>query len=73
VSVSGANGAVRIIWVIPRHGFAVLPATGAESLPDQVTVVLSDGSHQSTLLASWDEVEGLIVDTREGGLDFTDG
>ena len=73
VSVSGADGAVRIFWVIPRHGFAVLPATGADNLPDHVTVVLSDGSHQSTLLASWDKVEGLIVDTREGGLDFTEG
>ncbi len=73
VSVSGADGEVRIIWLIPRHGFAVLPATGAENLPDHVTVVLSDGSHQSTLIASWDNTEGLLVEQREGGLDLTEG
>ncbi|MCP3997093.1 MAG: hypothetical protein GY722_18850 [bacterium] len=73
VSVSGADGTVLIFWVIPRHGFAVLPAAGADNFPDRVTVVLSDGSHQSTLLASWDPDEGLLVETREGGLDFTQG
>ena len=73
VSVSGADGEVRVIWLIPRHGFAVLPAGGAENLPDHLTVVLSDGSHQSTLIASWDSTEGLVIDTQEGGLDLTDG
>jgi len=72
VSVSGADGEVKVLWLIPRHGFAMLPATGAEILPGQVTVVLADGSHQSTLIASWDESEGLVVETREGGLDSTD-
>ncbi|MDJ0954582.1 MAG: hypothetical protein QNJ81_12970 [Acidimicrobiia bacterium] len=72
VSVSGAEGEVRIIWLIPRHGFAVLPASGADNLPDHVTVVLSDGSHQSTLIASWDSAEGLVIEIREGGLDFTE-
>ncbi len=73
VSVSGSDGEVRIIWLIPRHGFAVLPAAGADNLPDHLTVVLSDGSHQSTLVASWDSSEGLVIETREGGLDFTEG
>jgi hypothetical protein len=69
VSVSGADGEVRVIWLIPKHGFAVLPPVGAGNLPDRVTVVLSDGSHQSTLIAVWDTVEGLLIETREGGLD----
>ena len=72
VSVSGADGEVRIIWLIPQPGFAVLPAAGAENLPDRITVVLSDGSHQSTLIASWDSTEGLVIETREGGLDLTE-
>ena len=72
VSVSGADGEVRIIWLIPRHGFAVLPAAGAENLPYHITVVLSDGSHQSTLIASWDSTKGLVIETREGGLDLTE-
>ncbi|MDJ0664309.1 MAG: hypothetical protein QNJ75_07090 [Acidimicrobiia bacterium] len=72
VSVSGADGEVRIIWLIPKHGFAVLPPAGTDRLPDQVTVVLSDGSHQSTLVASWDDSEGLVIESREGGLDLTD-
>ena len=72
VSVSGADGEVRIIWLIPKHGFAVLPPAGADNLPNQVTVVLSDGAHQSTLVASWDSSEGLVIDQREGGLDLTD-
>ncbi len=72
VSVSGADGEVRIIWLIPKHGFAVIPPAGADTLPDQVTVVLSDGSHESTLIASWDSTEGLVVERREGGLDLGD-
>ena len=71
--MSGADGEVRVIWLIPRHGFAVLPAAGAENLPDHLTIVLSDGSHQSTLVASWDNTEGLIVETDEGGLDLQEG
>ncbi|NNC92247.1 MAG: hypothetical protein HKN80_07110 [Acidimicrobiia bacterium] len=67
VSVSGSDGEVRIIWLIPSHGFAVLPATGADNLPSEVTVVLSDGAHQSTLIARWDDQEGLVIETREGG------
>ena len=73
VSVSGADGEVRVIWLIPRHGFAVLPPAGAENLPDHLTVVLSDGSHQSTLIATWDSTEGLTIETVEGGLDLQDG
>ena len=73
ISVSGADGEVRIIWLIPKHGFAVLPPAGADNLPDRVTVVLSDGSHQSTLFASWDSAEGLLIETREGGLDRGEG
>ena len=73
VSVSGSDGAVTVLWVIPRHGFAVLPAGGADNVPNSQTVVISDGSHQSTLFAFWDPEEGLLVETREGGLDFTDG
>lgn len=72
VSVSGAGGEIRIIWLIPRHGFAVLPSAGAGNSPDQVTVVLSDGSHQSTLLATWDAEEGLVVETTEGGVAISD-
>lgn len=71
VSVSGADGVVTVFWLIPRHGFAVLPATGTEVEPDQVTIVLSDGSHQSTLIATWDDNEGLAIETREGGLDLS--
>jgi len=70
VSVSGAGGVVTVFWLIPRHGFAVLPATGTDVESDQVVIVLSDGSHQSTLIATWDEGEGLVIETREGGLDL---
>jgi hypothetical protein len=73
VSVSGADGEVRILWLLPRHGYALLPADRAASQPGQVTVVLSDGSHQSTLIASWDEEEGLVVETFEGALATDDG
>jgi hypothetical protein len=68
VSVSGANGKVRVIWSIPRPGYALLPAGTADRQPDQVTVVLSNGSHQSALIASWDPDEGLLIETREGGV-----
>ena len=67
ISVSGADGEVRILWLIPRHGYAVIPADRADSRPGQVTVVLSDGSHESTLVAWWDEQKGLQVETTEGG------
>ena len=73
VSVSGADGEVRIIWLIPRHGFAVLPPAGVEDAPGQVTVVLSDGSHRSTLLARWDSTEGLVIETNEGGIAVGEG
>lgn len=73
VSVSGADGEVRILWLLPRHGYALLPADRAASEPGQVTVVLSDGSHQSTLIASWDDSEGLVVETFEGPLATDEG
>lgn len=66
VGFSGAEGEVRIIWAIPRPGFALLPPTDAKSEDGSVTVVFSDGSHRSTLVARWDEVEGLIIETTEG-------
>jgi len=68
VSVSGAEGEVRIIWLIPRHGFALVPASARNLEPDDVTVVLSNGSHQSTLAASWDPADGLVIETTEGGV-----
>lgn len=73
VSVSGADGAVRILWLFPRHGYALLPADRAATEPGQVTVVLSDGSHQSTLIASWDESKGLVIETYEGALATDEG
>jgi hypothetical protein len=72
ISVSGADGKVRIIWLIPRHGYALLPASGANGSPDEVTVVLSNGSHQSTMVASWDPTEGLVIETTEGGVTRTE-
>jgi hypothetical protein len=73
VSVSGAAGGVRIIWLIPRHGYALVPASTRNPEQDQVTVVLSNGSHQSTLAASWDPVEGLVIETTEGGVTHSEG
>ncbi len=68
ISVSGADGKVRIIWLIPRHGYALLPANGINGDPGKVTMVLSNGSHQSTLVASWDPTDGLVIETTEGGV-----
>jgi hypothetical protein len=68
VSVSGAEGKVRIIWLIPRHGYALVPASARNLEPDQVTVVLSNGSHQSTMAAYWDPADGLVIETTEGGV-----
>ncbi len=68
VSVSGADGKVQVLWLIPRHGYALLPADRADTKQGEVTIVLSDGSHESMLIASWDDEEGLVVETREGGL-----
>jgi hypothetical protein len=73
VGVSGADGDVRIIWVIPSPGFALLPTTGTEIGEGSVTLIFSDGSHQSTLRARWDSDEGLMVETAEGSFDLTDG
>jgi hypothetical protein len=36
-------------------------------------VLLSDGSHQSTLTATWDDRDGLVIETLEGGLALTEG
>ncbi len=68
VSVSGAEGTVKIIWAIPNPGFALLPPAGSDTSAGTVTVLLSDGSHQSILNASWSDDEGLVVETTEGGL-----
>ena len=70
VGVSGADGAITIIWVIPSPGFALLPSTGTQIEPGAVTLVFSDGSHQSTLIAMWDGTEGLVIETFEGGLEL---
>lgn len=72
VGVSGADGDITIIWVIPSPGFALLPSTGTEIEKGAVTLVFSDGSHQSTLMATWDSAEGLVVETFEGGLDLVE-
>jgi len=66
ISVSGADGEVRILWLFPRQGYAQLPSDRAAGDPGEVTVVLSDGSHQSTMIASWDEEKGLVIETDEG-------
>ncbi len=71
VGFSGADGEVRFIWAIPRPGFALRPPTEAELEEDFITLVFSDGSHRSTLVARWDEVEGLVVETTEGRVELT--
>lgn len=71
-SVSGADGIVTVIWVIPSHGFALLPPPGAEAGEGALTVVLSDGSHQSTLLATWSAADGLVIEVVEGGRDLSE-
>ncbi len=68
VSVSGADGVVTVIWAIPNPGFASLPPSGAGVDADTVTVLLSDGSHESILTASWSTEEGLVIETSEGGI-----
>jgi hypothetical protein len=73
VGVSGANGEIKIIWVIPSPGFASLPPTGAELEEGIVALVFSDGSHQSTLIARWDNAEGLVLETIEGGRELGEG
>ncbi|MCP4303927.1 MAG: hypothetical protein GY788_03405 [bacterium] len=72
VSVSGADGVVTVIWAIPKPGFASLPPTGPEVATDSVTVLLSDGSHQSVLVAIWSSQEGLVIETSEGGAGLVD-
>jgi hypothetical protein len=72
VSVSGADGVVKIIWAIPKPGFASLPPSGSETSTDSVTVLLSDGSHESVLVASWSPEDGLVIETTEGGTGLVD-
>lgn len=72
ISVSGADGAVTVIWAIPKPGFAFLPPSGADVSTDTVTVLLSDGSHQSVLIASWSDEDGLVIEISEGSLGLTD-
>jgi hypothetical protein len=71
VSVSGSSGDITVIWVIPSHGFALLPPTGSEVEEGAVTLIFSDGSHRSRLVAKWSDEEGLVVETSEGGLDVS--
>jgi hypothetical protein len=71
VSVSGSDGDVTVIWVIPSHGFALLPPTGSEVAEGAVTLIFSDGSHRSRLVAKWSDEEGLVIETSEGGLDIS--
>jgi len=71
VSISGADGDVTVIWVIPSHGFALLPPTGVEVEEGTVTLIFSDGSHRSIVVARWSDEEGLILEPSEGGLDLT--
>ena len=73
VGISGADGEIRVIWVIPSPGFASLPPTGTEGGEGAVTLIFSDGSHQSTLIARWDDTEGLVVETIEGGRELSEG
>ncbi len=71
-SVSGAEGEVKIIWAIPNAGFALLPPSGSAGEEAAVSLVFSDGSHQSTLVATWDPSAGLTVETIEGPFDLTE-
>ena len=71
-SVSGADGEVTIIWAIPNAGFALLPPAGTAGEASGVSLVFSDGSHQSTLLATWNPSEGLTIETIEGPFDLTE-
>ncbi|MEA2000627.1 MAG: hypothetical protein U9N84_01870 [Actinomycetota bacterium] len=70
VGVSGADGVVTVIWLFPSPGFALLPPTGPEAEEGAVTLVFSDGSHRSRLVAKWSSEEGLVIEASEGGLDI---
>lgn len=72
VGISGADGEIQVIWVIPNPGFALLPTTGTQIAEAAVTLVFSDGAHQSTMMARWDVAAGLIIETEEGVLDLTE-
>ncbi len=71
VGVSGADGVVTVIWLFPSPGFALLPPTGSEAEEGAVTLIFSDGSHRSRLVAKWTDEEGLVIETSEGGLDIS--
>jgi hypothetical protein len=62
-SISGADGEVFVIWAIPKPGFALLPSTGTRQSAATRTLVFSDGTRESTVVASWDAEEGLMVET----------
>jgi len=72
LGVSGADGEVKIIWVLPGPGYALLPPTGTEIEEGSVTLVFSDGSHQSMMIAKWDSEEGLVVETTESVINLTE-
>lgn len=72
VGVSGADGRVSVIWAIPNPGFALVPLGGTEIEPSAITLVFSDGAHSSRLTATWDDTDGLIVETSEGKLDLAE-
>lgn len=64
VSVSGADGKISILWVIPNPGYVLVPATD-HPRDDGVPVVFSDGSHESYLVARWDSQLGLTIESPE--------
>jgi hypothetical protein len=50
----------------------LLPPTETEIEEGSVTLVFSDGSHQSTMIAKWDIEEGLVVETTESVINLTE-
>lgn len=62
-SISGADGEVFVIWAIPKPGFALVPSAGTRQSKDTRTLVFSDGSRESTVVATWDAEEGLMVES----------
>jgi len=62
-SISGANGEVFVIWAIPKPGYALVPSAGTRQSEDTRTLVFSDGNRESTVVATWDPEEGLVIES----------
>lgn len=61
-SIGGQDDQLLLLWALPRPGFTVEHRFDDMGL----TVIFTDGRHQTWLVADWDADEGIVVESFEG-------